>query len=106
MKLGLHHRAEKDDPPCALIPGGIPRRIVRMTLKQIASLGKELSKFLGLFVDHFRSRPGFALLAVYVQGLLSNLQRKNTEAMALELTTAPLTLHRFPPPTTWHPYAL
>lgn len=39
-----------------------------MTLKQIASLGKELAMFLLLFVGHFRSRPGFALLNVYVHG--------------------------------------
>ena len=54
-----------------------------MTLKQIASLGKELVKFLALFVAHFRSRPGFVLLQIYVQGLLSDLQRKNVEAIAL-----------------------
>ena len=72
-----------------------------MTLKQIASLGKELAKFLVLFIDHFRSRPGFALLAVYVQGLLSNLQRKNIEAMALELGTAPRTLQRFVASIQW-----
>ena len=35
-----------------------------MTLKPLASLGKELAKFLVLFVGHFRSRPGFALLVV------------------------------------------
>ena len=51
--------------------------IVRMTLKQIASLGKELVKFLALFSGYFRSRPGFVLLSIYVQGLLSDLQRKN-----------------------------
>src|ERR1700683_4157367 len=72
-----------------------------MTLKQIASLGKELAKFLGLFVGHFRSRPGFALLQVYVQGLLLNLQRKNIEAMALELGTAPRTLQRFAESIKW-----
>jgi SRSO17 transposase len=72
-----------------------------MTLKQIASLGKELAKFLVLFVGRFRSRPGFALLAVYVQGLLSNLQRKNIEAMALELGTAPRTLQRFVESIKW-----
>jgi SRSO17 transposase len=72
-----------------------------MTLKQIASLGKELAKFLVLFVGHFRSRPGFALLQVYVQGLLSNLQRKNIEAMALELGTAPRTLQRFVESIKW-----
>ena len=72
-----------------------------MTLKQIASLGKELSRFLLLFVGHFRSRPGFALLAVYVRGLLSNLQRKNIEAMALESGTAPRTLQRFVESIKW-----
>jgi SRSO17 transposase len=77
-----------------------------MTLKQIASLGKELAKFLGPFVDHFRSRPGFALLAVYVQGLLSNLQRKNIEAMALELGTAPRTLQRFAESIKWDEYGV
>jgi SRSO17 transposase len=72
-----------------------------MTLKQIASLGKELARFLVLFVGRFRSRPGFALLSVYVQGLLLNLQRKNIEAMALELGTAPRTLQRFVESIKW-----
>ena len=72
-----------------------------MTLKQIASLGKELAKFLALFVGRFRSRPGFALLQIYVQGLLLNLQRKNIEAMALELDTAPRTLQRFAESIKW-----
>ena len=53
-----------------------------MTLKQIASLGKELAKFLALFACCFRSRPGFALCTIYVQGLLSSLQRKNVEAIS------------------------
>lgn len=72
-----------------------------MTLKQIASLGKELAKFLMLFVGHFRSRPGFALMQIYVQGLLLTLQRKNIEAMALELDTAPRTLQRFVESIKW-----
>ena len=72
-----------------------------MTLKQIASLGKELASFLKLFVGRFRSCPGFALLPVYVQGLLSNVQRKNIEAMALELGTAPRTLQRFVESIKW-----
>jgi SRSO17 transposase len=72
-----------------------------MTLKQIASFGKELARFLVLFVGHFRSRPGFALLSVYVQGLLLDLQRKNIEAMALELGTAPRTLQRFAESIKW-----
>ena len=72
-----------------------------MTLKQIASLGKELAKFLALFAGRFRSRPGFALLRIYVQGLLSNLQRKNIEAIALEFGTAPRTLQRFVESIKW-----
>ena len=72
-----------------------------MTLKQIASLGKELAKFLALFAGCFRSRPGFALLGVYVQGLLSNLQRKNVEAIALEFGKAPRTLQRLVESIKW-----
>jgi SRSO17 transposase len=72
-----------------------------MTLKQIASLGKELAKFLVLFVGHFRSRPGFALLQIYVQGLLADLQRKNVEAIALEYGKAPRTLQRFVASIKW-----
>jgi len=72
-----------------------------MTLKQIASLGKELAKFLALFMGCFRSRPGFALLRVYVQGLLSNVQRKNIEAIDLEFGIAPRTLQRFVESIKW-----
>jgi SRSO17 transposase len=72
-----------------------------MTLKQIDSLGKELAKFLLLFMGCFRSRPGFALLRVYVQGLLSSLQRKNIEAIALEFGKPPRTLQRFVESIKW-----
>jgi SRSO17 transposase len=72
-----------------------------MTLKQIASLGKELARFLSLFVGRFRSRPGFALLQIYVQGLLSDVQRKNIEAIALEMGRAPRTLQRFVESIKW-----
>ena len=72
-----------------------------MTLKQIASLGKELAKFLTLFAACFRSRPGFTLFQVYVQGLLSNVQRKNIEAIALEFGKRPRTLQRFVESIKW-----
>src|SRR6266852_432253 len=80
---------------------GISRRIVMMTLCQIARLGKELTKFLAFFVGCFRSRPGFALGCVYVQGLLSNLGRKNAEAIAMEFDTPPRTLQRFLESIKW-----
>jgi SRSO17 transposase len=77
------------------------RRIVRMTRQQMASLGRELARFLALFLCCFRSRPGFALLRIYVQGLLSNLQRKNVEAIALEFGKPPRTLQRFVESIKW-----
>src|SRR5438874_13725369 len=95
-KLGLRWTGEKMTILRVLgFQGGIPRRIVSMTVKQIASLGKELAKFLALFVGCFRSRPGFALLRIYVQGLLSNVPRKNIEAIALDFGKRPRTLQRF-----------
>jgi SRSO17 transposase len=72
-----------------------------MTLKQIASLGKELARFLALFAMCFRTRPGFALLQVYVRGLFANVQRKNVEAMALEFGKSPRTLQRFVESIKW-----
>src|SRR5688500_9630315 len=54
-----------------------------MSLQDIAALGKLLGQFLSLFADCFRRPAGRLLLAVYVRGLLSNVQRKNVEALAL-----------------------
>ena len=72
-----------------------------MTLKQIASLGRELARFLARFTGCFRSSPGFALMRIYVQGLLSDLQRKNIEAIALEFGKAPRTLQRLVESIKW-----
>src|SRR5271157_2400932 len=72
-----------------------------MTLGQIRRMGKELTMFLGLFVGCFRSQPGFALGRVYVQGLLSDLGRKNVEAIALEFDTPPRTLQRLMESIKW-----
>jgi len=72
-----------------------------MTLGQIGRMGKELTKFLGLFEGCFRSQPGFALGRVYVEGLLSDLGRKNAEAIALEFDTPPRTLQRLLESIKW-----
>ena len=52
-----------------------------MTLGQLAKMGRELTRFLALFAGCFRSQPGLALVRIYVQGLLSDLGRKNAEAI-------------------------
>ena len=72
-----------------------------MSLKDIASLGKLLGQFLVLFADCFRRPAGRSLLAVYVRGLLSDVQRKNVEAMALARGVAPRTLQRFLESIQW-----
>jgi SRSO17 transposase len=72
-----------------------------MTLKQITGLGKLLASFLALFADCFRRRESRALLAIYVQGQLSGLQRKTVEAIALEFATPSRTLQRFLESIKW-----
>ena len=72
-----------------------------MSLKDIASLGKMLAQFLALFADCFCGVKGQHLLATYVGGLLSDLQRKNVEAIALKQGVAPRTLQRFLETIKW-----
>jgi len=72
-----------------------------MSLEDIAGLGKLLAQFLGLFADCFRRPAGRLLLAVYVRGLLGNVQRKNVEALALAQGVAPRTLQRFLESIRW-----
>lgn len=73
-----------------------------MTLSQIASFGKLLAAFLARFADCFYSRKGRGLFATYVGGQLSNLHRKNVEAIALLFGTAPRTLQRFFESIQWN----
>lgn len=72
-----------------------------MSLQDIASLGKLLAQLLVLFADCFRRSAGRRLLAVYVRGLLSDVQRKNVEAMALAQGVAVRTLQRFLESLAW-----
>ncbi len=72
-----------------------------MSLQDIASLGKLLAQFLALFCDCFETVKGRRLLVVYVKGLLSSLQRKNAEAIALDQNVAPRTLQRFLESIKW-----
>ena len=72
-----------------------------MSLQDIAALGKVLGQFLSLFADCFRRPAGRLLLAVYVRGLLSNVQRKNVEALALAQGVAARTLQRFLESIRW-----
>ena len=72
-----------------------------MTLKEIKGVGGMLTSFLFLFGMCFKSIAGRKLLKVYVQGQLSDLQRKNCEKIALEFDEAPRTLQRFLESIKW-----
>jgi len=60
-----------------------------------------LTEFLLLFADCFRRQRGRRLLLVYVRGLLSDVQRKNAEAIAQDQGVAPRTLQRFLESIKW-----
>lgn len=72
-----------------------------MSLQDIASLGKLLAQFLRLFASCFRGVKGRRLFAIYVKGLLSDLQRKNVEAIALKHGVKPRTLQRLLESIQW-----
>lgn len=72
-----------------------------MTVQDIAKLGKMLAQFLALFASCFRRAEGRQLLHCYVRGLLSDVGRKNVEAMALDQNVAPRTLQRFLESIAW-----
>ncbi len=67
-----------------------------MSLKDIASLGKMLAQFLHFFRGCFSRPAGRFMPAVYVRGLLSDIQRKNAEAIARDHNVAPRTQQRLP----------
>jgi SRSO17 transposase len=73
-----------------------------VTLKQIAALGQKLIVFLKMFSDCFGRREPRELVRVYVKGQLSNLLRKNIEAIALKFGKAPRTLQRFLESIKWN----
>lgn len=77
-----------------------------MRVDDIAKLGKMLAHFLADFANCFARPAGRALLQIYVRGLLSNVQRKNMEAMALDQNVAPRTLQRFLESIVWDEHSL
>ena len=73
-----------------------------MTLQEIKNLGRQIVSFLGLFAGCFEGVPGRRLFAVYVKGQLSDVQRKNCEALALKFSVAPRTLQRLLESIKWN----
>lgn len=72
-----------------------------MSIKDIAKLTELLGQFLKRFACCFARPAGRTLLWIYVRGLLSDVQRKNAEAIALDQNVAPRTLQRFLESIVW-----
>lgn len=72
-----------------------------MTLKELKSIGRELSVFLAMFASCFAGLTGRRLLKIYVQGQLSDVKNKNCEAIALEFDQPPRKLQRFLESIKW-----
>lgn len=72
-----------------------------MTVKDIGKLSQLLGQFLKRFADCFARPAGRTLLQIYVRGLLSDVPRKNAEAIALDQKVAPRTLQRFLESLVW-----
>jgi SRSO17 transposase len=77
------------------------RRTVKMTLSQIAGLGRKLVVFLRSFASCFRRRETRELMRIYVQGQMSSVHRKTAEGIALEFGKAPRTVQRFLESSKW-----
>jgi SRSO17 transposase len=56
-----------------------------LSLEDLHSVGAELNEFIGLFRGAFRRIEPAELCQLYLQGLLSSTERKNSEAIALAL---------------------
>ena len=66
-----------------------------LTLERISSIGSVLYHFLRMFSDCFSRSAGRQLLKIYVQGQLSDIKRKNCEAIANAFGKPPRKLQRF-----------
>ena len=72
-----------------------------MSVQDIANLSRMPGQFLARFAFCFARPAGRTLLQIYVRGLLSDVQRKNVEAIALDQKAAPRTLQRFLESIAW-----
>ncbi len=72
-----------------------------MTLKELKSIGRHLSVFLSMFAGCFSTLAGRKQLRVYVKGQLSDIKRKNCEAIAIRFGQPVRTLQRFLESIKW-----
>ena len=73
-----------------------------MNLRELKSIGRELSVVLAMFAGCSASLVVIRLLRVYIQGQLSDAKQKNHEAIALKFHQVPTTLQPFLESIKWH----
>ena len=72
-----------------------------MTEEQIASLAPEFTGYLEAYRPYFATAEGFAQAKIYTRGLISDLQRKSVEPIALAAGAAVRTLQEFLTSHVW-----
>ncbi len=72
-----------------------------MTIDELRSVGRMLNSFLSMFRMCFKTVSGRQRLRLYVQGQLSDVQRKNCEGIALKIGCNVRTLQRFLESIKW-----
>lgn len=72
-----------------------------MTLKELKNIGRQLTTFLSMFAGCFSSVVGRRLLLTYVKGQLSDIKRKNCEAIAVKFAVPARKLQRFLESIKW-----
>ncbi len=77
-----------------------------MELKQIASLGRKLVRFLALFADCFGRQEPRELLAVYVRGQLSELAWIFTSINKLRIWARSVGLRHTAGSLLWAPWII
>ena len=87
----VFRRGWPDDP----LEGRMFRRRIGKDVEQMEAVQPALEGLLGRFRGYFRRGPTFEHFRTYVGGLLSDLKRKNVEAIALAADTAVRSLQEF-----------
>jgi SRSO17 transposase len=72
-----------------------------LAVQEVACFVEELASYLALFVPTLQRAEQRAWLKIYLKGLVSNVMRKNTERMALELGVNVRSLQHFIGQSPW-----
>jgi SRSO17 transposase len=87
--------------PTAIVTETCPAPECNLTAADVAQFVGELVRYVALFAAAFGRASQLSWLQIYLRGLLSNIGRKNTERMALELGVNVRSLQHFIGQSPW-----